>query len=65
VKEHENHEILINELEKSKTLLEEKKLALPVHSMPPQQWALIEELEEKISLLEKKLNRLEGQSSAN
>jgi hypothetical protein len=65
VNEHENREIFIKELEKSKTLLEEKKLALPAHSMLPHQWARIEELEEKISLLEKKLNLFEGQTFSN
>jgi hypothetical protein len=42
-----------------------KKLALPAHSMLPHQWALIEEFEEKISLLEKKLNLFEGQTFSN
>lgn len=56
----DSKERLRQELEKLRTLLKEREAALPAHSVRPQQLQEIEELEEQIAALEKKLKEAEA-----
>ncbi len=51
-------EELAKEIETLKEELKDREKALPAHTIRPHQLLAIEELEEKISILEKKLNNL-------
>jgi hypothetical protein len=60
----EVREDLLKEIETLRAELRERKLSLPAHSLRPQQWMVIEELEDKIHGLEEKLTRLDLEAGA-
>lgn len=60
----EIQENLIREIQTLKTELEERQKALPAHTIRPHQLLIIEELENRILLLEEKLKRLDANGSA-
>lgn len=49
---------LMKEIDKVRKLLRDREAALPAHSVRPHQIQEIEELEEKITALEKELERV-------
>jgi hypothetical protein len=51
-------ERLLNELEELKARLRDREAALPAHSVRPHQVQEIEELEEEIAILEKKIGEI-------
>jgi len=53
----ETREILEAKLRQMRAELEERKSSIPIHSIRPHQLIEIEELEEKIEELEKKLDQ--------
>ncbi len=53
----EDREAMENRLRKMRAELEERKSSIPIHSIRPHQLIEIEELEEEIGELEKKLER--------
>ncbi len=53
----ETREILEDKLRQMRAELEERKSSIPIHSIRPHQLIEIEELEEKIEELEKKLDQ--------
>ena len=49
---------LEQEIKKLKAELDDRKAALPMHDATPQQWMVIEELEDEISQKKKELRNL-------